>query len=70
MGELNEQQIKTALYTVRPHRDIELDTNRINIDYYASRPSQMNDETGVILSIPGFGTLSNSPYMIQKLYPY
>jgi hypothetical protein len=68
--ELNEQQVKTALYTVKPHHDIELDTKRIDIDYYVSRPNQINAETGVILSITGFGFDARSPYIIQKLNPY
>lgn len=57
-------------FTITPHEDIELGIERPDIDYYVSLPNQINAETGIILSIPGFGSIANSTYYTEKLNPY
>lgn len=61
----------TEKFNITPHDDVELGFPRTSLDYYASIPiSGINNETGVILSIPGFGSTADSEYYLEKLNPY
>lgn len=61
----------TLVYKIKPHADIELGFDREELDYYVTLPdSGVTEETGLILTIPGFGGLANSSYQIEKLNPY
>ncbi|MGF6353353.1 hypothetical protein ABIE27_001262 [Paenibacillus sp. 4624] len=65
------EKLGTVEYRVRPHADIELGFAREELDYYVTLPSAgVTEETGVILTIPGFGGLADSVYQSEKLNPY
>lgn len=54
-----------------PHPDIELGLPREPIDYFVTTPRKgIKKNTGLVLFIPGFGMLSDSPYVLDKLAPY
>ena len=54
-----------------PHLDIELGLPRAPIDYFVTSPKKgVTKKTGLILFIPGFGMLADSPYVVDKLAPY
>lgn len=58
-------------FAIHPHHDIELGFKRDLLRYYLTFPEQgMNEETGVILFIDGYGMRPNSEYDSQKLRPY
>lgn len=61
----------TLKYKIKPHEDIELGFVREELDYYITLPSVgVTEETGIILTIPGFGGLANSIYQSEKLNSY
>ncbi|MFK2827245.1 hypothetical protein QYG89_16635, partial [Bacillus sp. B190/17] len=61
----------TQAFTIKPLEDIEVGFRRKELDYYVTLPHKgINEETGVILSIPGFGGVANSEYYLEKLNPY
>lgn len=61
----------TVEYRIKPHPDIELGFSREELDYYVTLPGAgITEETGVILTIPGFGGLADSVYQSEKLNPY
>lgn len=63
--------MKTLCYKIQPHADVELGFSRNELDYYVTLPAEgINDETGLIITIPGFGGLANSTYQLEKLNPY
>ncbi|MFD2369374.1 DUF2920 family protein [Brevibacillus sp. GCM10020057] len=63
--------MSTLKFMITPHADIELFIKRDPIDYYVSIPGDgVTNDTGVILSIPGFGGTADSEYYSQKLNPY
>ncbi|MBP0726730.1 DUF2920 family protein [Bacillus sp. RG28] len=63
--------MRTYSFNIQPHEDIELGYLRNELDYYVTLPNEgINSETGLILSIPGFGGIANSEYYLEKLNPY
>lgn len=63
--------MRTLSYAIKPHADIELGFSRKELDYYVTLPVEgVTGETGLILTIPGFGGLANSIYQLEKLNPY
>ncbi|OMF91059.1 DUF2920 family protein [Paenibacillus sp. FSL R7-0337] len=61
----------TLSFAIKPHADIELGFSRKELDYYVTSPVEgVTGETGLILTIPGFGGLANSVYQLEKLNPY
>lgn len=54
-----------------PHPDIELGFPRKPIDYFVTTPIKgINKKIGLVFFIPGFGMLSDSAYVLEKLSPY
>lgn len=63
--------MSTQAFTIKPLEDFELGFQRKELDYYVTLPHEgINEGTGVILSIPGFGGIANSEYYLEKLNPY
>ncbi|MGN7762045.1 DUF2920 family protein [Paenibacillus sp. 22594] len=63
--------LETLSFKIQPHADIELGFSRNELDYYVTLPvKDITDETGLIITIPGFGGLANSTYQLEKLNPY
>lgn len=63
-----QETIKISLV---PHHDIELDTERSEIDAYITLPSQgIGPATGVVMVIPTMGEYADSDYHAQQLRPY
>ncbi|WP_339799083.1 DUF2920 family protein [Paenibacillus sp. FSL R5-0744] len=61
----------TLCFKIQPHADIELGFNRNELDYYVTLPVEgVTNETGLIITIPGFGGIANSTYQLEKLNPY
>src|SRR5208337_1213729 len=59
---------KKILY---PHPDIELGFERKPIEYFMTFPDNgINDDTGLILAIPGYGDRADFQYQKDKLRPY
>jgi len=53
------------------HPDIETGIPRTSIDYYLTYPHDgINDRTGLIVTICGFGDNANTEYQSKKLRPY
>lgn len=64
-------QLRANRRSITSHPDIELNFPRLDIDYFEVLPATgINQETGIILSIPGFGDMANSEYQTSKLCPY
>lgn len=62
---------ETIKISLVPHQDIELDTERSEIDAFLTLPSQgIGPETGVIMVIPTMGEYADSDYHDQQLRPY
>lgn len=63
--------METLIFNIKPHADIELNSDRDELDYYVTLPAEdITEVTGLILTIPGFGGLANSTYQLEKLNPY
>ncbi|OKP90596.1 hypothetical protein A3842_03220 [Paenibacillus sp. P3E] len=63
--------METLCYIIQPHADVELGFSRNELDYYVTLPVEsITDDTGLIITIPGFGGLANSSYQLEKLNPY
>lgn len=62
---------ETIKITLAPHPDIELNTERSEIEAFITLPEEgVNSETGVIMVIPGLGEYGNSDYHASQLRPY
>jgi len=57
--------------SLTPHADVELGFERKPIEYFVTSPDNgINDDTGLILVIPGFGDRADGEYQKDKLRPY
>ncbi len=58
-------------YSLTPHPDVELGFERKPIEYFATFPDNgINNDTGLILVIPGWGDRADFEYQKDKLRPY
>lgn len=58
-------------FVIKPHPDIELGFERKELEYFLTFPDKpINQDTGLILAIPGFGDRADSDYQRNKLRPY
>lgn len=58
-------------FSLLPHPDLELGLERKPIDYFLTFPdSEINEDTGLILVIPGFNHRADTEYHQNKLRPY
>lgn len=55
----------------KPHPDIELGYIRDELEYFITFPdSGINSNTGIVLSVCGYGDTADSEYQLNKLRPY
>ncbi|MGE5380677.1 MAG: DUF2920 family protein [Methylocystaceae bacterium] len=58
-------------YVMESHPDVELGIPRKPIEYFVTRPSTpLNNNTGLLFTICGYGQMANEVYWLEKLNPY